>query len=193
MSMIDNPNEPEILRIVRNLHKNRNASSLMPRNATSTTDLAGDLDIMPEDFDFDTDYSGQSVEPMFSGNKYVDAMRDVQPEDLVGSLLKSLAPIGTAAGKTALPPGISPMVTLTARDDINALNRDQALKSLLKAISSMGAQKSLKAAVSPTTGAIPAFVGASATSAGREALIKALMDAANMTDHISNEELKSLQ
>ena len=177
MSMIDNPNEPEILRIVRNLHKNRNASSLMPRNATSTTDLAGDLDIMPEDFDFDTDYSGQSVEPMFSGNKYVDAIRGVQPEDLVGSLLKSLAPIGTAAGKAALPPGISPMVDLAARDDINALNRDQALKSLLKAISSMGAQKSLKAAVSPTTGAIPAFVGASATSAGREALIKALMNA----------------
>lgn len=177
MSMIDNPNEPEILRIVRNLHKNRNASSLMPfPPVATTTDLGGDLDIMPEDFDFDTDYSGQSVEPMFSGNKYVDAIRDVQPKDLVGSLLKSLAPIGTAAGKAALPPGISPMVDLAARDDINALNRDQALKSLLKTIASM---RGLKSATK-------------ASSTAREGLIEALMDAANMNNQISNEEIKIL-
>jgi hypothetical protein len=174
--MIDNPNEPEILRIIRNLHKNRNATSLMPRNATSAIPTAGDLDIMPEDFDFDTDYSGQSVEPMFSGNKYVDAIRDVQPKDLVGSLLKSLAPIGTAAGKAALPPGISPMVDLAARDDINALNRDQALKSLLKTIASM---RGLKSATK-------------ASSTAREGLIEALMDAANMNNQISNEEIKIL-
>ena len=170
MSMIDNPNEPEILRIVRNLHKNRNATSTIPSDTGGYFPGRGDIDIMPEDFDFDTDYSGQSVEPMFSGNKYVDAIRNVQPEDLVGALLKSLAPIGTAAGKAALPPGISPMVTLAARDDINLLNRDQAIKTLLKAISSMGAQKSLKTAVSPTT-------GASATSTDRETLIKALTNA----------------
>jgi len=168
MSMIDNPNEPEILRIVRNLYKNRNANSMMPRNATSTipSDTGGyfpspgDIDIMPGDFDFDTDYSGQSVEPMFSGNKYVDAIRDVQPEDLVGALLKSLAPIGTAAGKAALPPGISPMVTLAARDDINLLNRDQGIKTLLKTIASMRGLK-------PAT---------KASSTAREGLIEALMN-----------------
>ena len=125
MAMIENPNEPEILKIIRNLHKNRNATSTIP----SDTGGYFPSPIMPEDFDFDTDYSGQSVRPMFSGNKYVDAMRDVQPQDLATSLFKALAPMGTAAGKAALPlvfgPGIS---------KINALNQSQGIEALLEAI-----------------------------------------------------------
>ena len=127
MAMIENPNEPEILKIIRNLHKNRNATSTIPSDT-------GGYFPSPEDFDFDTDYSGQSVRPMFSGNKYVDAMRNLEPQDLATSLFKALAPMGAAAGKAALPPGISPILNMLAKNDINALNQGQGIEALLEAI-----------------------------------------------------------
>lgn len=70
MSMIENPNsqlyvtKPEILKIIENLHSG---------------------------YDYGTDYSGETVKPMWDDNKYVTWLRNtVQPEDLISGLANML-------------------------------------------------------------------------------------------------------